>query len=114
MPDNQGLSINVQGHLVTIPFGIKALKHDTSISHTFNLSKLSDGTTLQVAGTVSLHLAVEDNGGELDADIKLGVMGLDLFDKKIPLLKHIENGTVPIHAGGGQLTFTGQITVSGP
>lgn len=107
-----GLSVHVLGDLVSIPFGIRALKTTTHVDRVINLSKLSDGVTLQIPGTVALHLGIEDNAGELDADIKVSVLSMEIFDKKIPLVAHLAAGTVPIHVGGGQETFTGSVTIS--
>lgn len=106
------MKLIIDGKLYTDPFGVPWLKSSRNVHQEIDLSGAQSGfSTSLMGGEVTVGVSLQDNAGEIDAEIKVAILHLPVFDRTFPIASHVGNGPVPVRAGGGQASFTGTVQV---
>ena len=95
------------------PFGIRFLKHNTQVNETIDLGAVTSGVNFSLLGHIlTVGIAGEDVAGTLEVDIKAAVYGMAIYDQKIPVASHVDQGPIHVSVGGPQLGFVGTVQVT--
>ena len=107
------MHLHIDASVYTDPFGIPMLKHTTPVHYDLDLTSLNTGKNFTVnGGQIAVHIGLELVNGDEVADIKVALFGMPVFEKTLPVLKHIGNGVQNFSVGGGQLSASGTVTVT--